>query len=80
MWVCGAPSPADRNLQRCCRAIVGLGLMEPIDQDLDPAEIELPTEPMLLNVGPAHPAMHGTVRIVMELSGESIEQIGRAHV
>jgi len=57
--------------------------MEPIDQELDPAEIELPTEPMLLNVGPAHPAMHGTVRIVMELSGESIErcdvQVGYLH-
>jgi NADH-quinone oxidoreductase subunit D len=57
--------------------------MEPIDQELDPAEIELPTEPMLLNVGPAHPAMHGTIRIVMELSGESIErcdvQVGYLH-
>ncbi len=57
--------------------------MEPIDQELDPAEIELPMEPMLLNVGPAHPAMHGTVRIVMELSGESIErcdvQVGYLH-
>jgi len=57
--------------------------MEPIDQELDPTEIELPAEPMLLNVGPAHPAMHGTVRIVMELSGESIErcdvQIGYLH-
>jgi len=57
--------------------------MEPIDQELDPSEIELPAEPMLLNVGPAHPAMHGTVRIVMELSGESIErcdvQVGYLH-
>ncbi len=60
-----------------------LNWMEPIDQELDPAELELPTEPMLLNVGPAHPAMHGTVRIVMELSGESIErcdvQVGYLH-
>jgi NADH-quinone oxidoreductase subunit D len=57
--------------------------MEPLDQDLDESEVELPTEPMLLNVGPAHPAMHGTVRIVMELSGESIErcdvQVGYLH-
>jgi NADH-quinone oxidoreductase subunit D len=57
--------------------------MEPIDQELDSSEIELPAEPMLLNVGPAHPAMHGTVRIVMELSGESIErcdvQVGYLH-
>ena len=57
--------------------------MEPLDQDLDSSEVELPTEPMLLNVGPAHPATHGTVRIVMELSGESIErcdvQVGYLH-
>jgi NADH-quinone oxidoreductase subunit D len=57
--------------------------MEPIDQALDSSELELPAEPMLLNVGPAHPAMHGTVRIVMELSGEVIErcdvQVGYLH-
>ncbi|HVR21666.1 MAG TPA: NADH-quinone oxidoreductase subunit D, partial [Polyangiaceae bacterium] len=57
--------------------------MEPLDQDLDESEVELPTEPMLLNVGPAHPAMHGTVRVVMELSGETIErcdvQVGYLH-
>ena len=38
---------------------------------------------MLLRVGPSHPAMHGTVRIVMELSGEAIQrcdvQIGYLH-
>ena len=49
--------------------------MEPLDLALDEAEVELPTEPMLLNVGPSHPAMHGTVRCVMELSGESIERV-----
>ena len=57
--------------------------MEPLDQELDEAELDLPTEPMLLNVGPSHPAMHGTVRIVMELSGENIErcdvQVGYLH-
>jgi NADH-quinone oxidoreductase subunit D len=57
--------------------------MEILDQELDEAEVELATEPMLLNVGPSHPAMHGTVRIVMELSGESIErcdvQVGYLH-
>jgi NADH-quinone oxidoreductase subunit D len=57
--------------------------MEPIDVELDESEVELPTEPMLLNVGPSHPAMHGTVRCVMELSGESIQhvdvQVGYLH-
>jgi NADH-quinone oxidoreductase subunit D len=57
--------------------------MEPLDVELNESEIQLGTEPMLLNVGPSHPAMHGTVRIVMELSGENIErcdvQVGYLH-
>jgi len=57
--------------------------MEPLDVELDEGELELPTDPMLLNMGPAHPAMHGTVRIVVELSGETITkadvQIGYLH-
>jgi NADH-quinone oxidoreductase subunit D len=57
--------------------------MEPIDQELEEGELELPSQPMMLNVGPSHPAMHGTIRIVMELSGESIlkadVQIGYLH-
>jgi len=57
--------------------------MEPIDLDLDEHELELPSEPMHLNMGPSHPAMHGTVRIVLELSGETIVksdvQIGYLH-
>jgi NADH-quinone oxidoreductase subunit D len=33
---------------------------------------ELRTRDMLLNVGPAHPAMHGIIRIIAELDGEQI--------
>src|SRR5713226_2324815 len=33
---------------------------------------ELHTREMLLNVGPAHPAMHGIIRIVARLDGEQI--------
>src|SRR5882672_3774266 len=57
--------------------------MEPIDLDLEESELELPAEPMHLNMGPSHPAMHGTVRMVLELSGETIVkadvQIGYLH-
>jgi len=57
--------------------------MEPLERDLDTAELELGADPMLLNIGPAHPAMHGTVRIVVELSGETIQradvQVGYLH-
>ena len=42
--------------------------MEPLDIELDEGELELPTDPMLLNMGPSHPAMHGTVRIVVHSS------------
>ncbi len=57
--------------------------MEPIDLDLEDGDLELPAEPMHLNMGPSHPATHGTVRIVLELSGETIlksdVQIGYLH-
>jgi NADH-quinone oxidoreductase subunit D len=33
---------------------------------------DLHTETMILNMGPAHPATHGTVRLVTELDGEKI--------
>jgi NADH-quinone oxidoreductase subunit D len=57
--------------------------MEPLERSLDETELELTADPMLLKVGPAHPAMHGTVRVLMELSGETIVrsdvQIGYLH-
>ena len=33
---------------------------------------DLHSETMVVNLGPAHPATHGTIRIVAELSGEKI--------
>jgi NADH:ubiquinone oxidoreductase subunit D/NADH:ubiquinone oxidoreductase subunit C len=47
----------------------------------DPAELE--TRDMMLNVGPAHPAMHGIIRIVAKLDGERVRdaevEIGYLH-
>jgi NADH-quinone oxidoreductase subunit D len=44
---------------------------------------DLPTEVMPLNMGPSHPSMHGTVRMVLEVEGEKIRsvdvQIGYMH-
>ncbi len=44
---------------------------------------DLPTEPMTLNMGPSHPAMHGTVRIVLTVEGETVRnadvQVGYLH-
>src|SRR6185436_14546045 len=57
--------------------------MEPLDKELDEGALEITSDPMLLNMGPSHPAMHGTVRIQLELSGETITkadvQIGYLH-
>jgi NADH-quinone oxidoreductase subunit D len=35
---------------------------------------DLETRDMLLNIGPAHPAMHGIIRIVTKLDGERIDE------
>jgi len=41
-------------------------------EDLDDRAEELPTELMTVNMGPSHPAMHGTVRIVLTVDGERV--------
>ena len=41
-------------------------------QDLSDTETELAPELMTINMGPSHPAMHGTVRIVLTVDGEKI--------
>jgi NADH-quinone oxidoreductase subunit D len=44
------------------------------DLEVDTQETpELETRDMMLNIGPAHPAMHGIVQIVAKLEGERIE-------
>jgi NADH-quinone oxidoreductase subunit D len=57
--------------------------MEPLDQETEESGLELPSDPMQLMMGPSHPAMHGTVRIAVELSGEVVVkadvQIGFLH-
>ena len=45
--------------------------MEPADELLnDQASLELEADPMRLNMGPSHPAMHGTIHIKADLEGE----------
>ncbi len=41
-------------------------------QDLSDTEQELPSDLMTVNMGPSHPAMHGTVRIVLTVDGEKV--------
>lgn len=49
--------------------------MEPVDLDLEESELDLPSEPMTLNMGPSHPAMHGTIRMVLKLDGETVADL-----
>lgn len=58
--------------------------MEPADVEIEKQDITLNgADPMRINMGPAHPATHGTVRIVLDLSGETVVncdvQIGYLH-
>ena len=47
--------------------------MEPADElSNDGAALELSADPMRLNMGPSHPAMHGTIRMVIDLDGETL--------
>jgi NADH-quinone oxidoreductase subunit D len=50
--------------------------MEPIDEELEEERsLELPSAPMRLNMGPSHPAMHGTIRMVLDLDGETVTDL-----
>ncbi len=47
--------------------------MESLEEYDEPGVLELPSEPMRINMGPSHPAMHGTVRMVLDLDGEIVK-------
>lgn len=46
--------------------------------DFDEGETlpDINTEPMFINIGPTHPATHGTFRVYCRLEGETIEKAG----
>lgn len=50
--------------------------MEPMEDSFDEEGVlELPVDPMRLYMGPSHPAMHGTIRMVLDLDGEVIQAL-----
>jgi NADH-quinone oxidoreductase subunit D len=49
------------------KLVLGRKIVEDLDEDQ-----ELPHELMTVNMGPSHPAMHGTVRIVLTVDGERV--------
>ncbi len=49
--------------------VLGADRRQPADMDL---EQPMPNELMTVNMGPSHPAMHGTVRIILTVDGERV--------
>ncbi|HLT32039.1 MAG TPA: NADH-quinone oxidoreductase subunit D [Myxococcaceae bacterium] len=45
---------------------------DPLAEDVDELEAHLDSQRMYINMGPSHPATHGTVRMRIELDGENI--------
>ena len=44
----------------------------PVDIREGRGKLDLQTEPVILNIGPSHPATHATLRFIAELDGETI--------
>lgn len=49
--------------------------VHPVPAAASPLDAPFPTKRMLVNLGPSHPAMHGTVRAVVELDGEAVHSM-----
>lgn len=72
------PPTGTTNKTTVRKMVLGAKMVEDMEQEDD-----LPTEAMTVNMGPSHPAMHGTVRIVLTLEGETVReadvQVGFLH-
>lgn len=83
--VYGMPTPEElvtEKTQELRRRPEGIEQWEQLAQTWE-TDQELPHEPMTLNMGPSHPATHGTVRIVLTVEGETVTnadvQVGYLH-
>lgn len=43
-----------------------------VDEELETVDQDIHSEPMILQMGPSHPATHGTVRFTLTLDGETV--------
>jgi NADH-quinone oxidoreductase subunit D len=72
------PSNPDASMEARRRVVFGEAEVSDYEDHHD-----LPTEVMPLQMGPSHPAMHGTVRIALDVEGERIKgadiQVGYLH-
>ncbi len=80
--VFGMPTPEEIVSERTRELRAAKGNWGALDEEAVD-ESELPTEPMTINMGPSHPATHGTVRIVLTVEGETVKhsdvQVGYLH-
>ena len=60
--------PADQQ-QHCTETL-------PIHFDNDPSYQDARTDLVPLNIGPSHPATHGTLRVMVQLDGEKVHRAG----
>lgn len=68
-WPLRKDYPADLN-QHCYTSL-------PIHFDNDPNYVEDPNKDLVpLNIGPSHPATHGTLRVMVQLDGERVHRAG----
>ncbi len=68
-WPLRKDYPAD--LQQHCTTSL------PIHFDNDPNYVEDPNKDLVpLNIGPSHPATHGTLRVMVQLDGERVHRAG----
>lgn len=68
-WPLRKDYPADLN-QHCYSSL-------PIHFDNDPNYVEDPNKDLVpLNIGPSHPATHGTLRVMVQLDGERVHRAG----
>ena len=78
MTMAADATSSSAQLEQRRRVVFGEADVTDFDENHD-----LPTEVMPLQMGPSHPAMHGTVRMVLEVEGEKIKtvdiQIGYLH-
>lgn len=66
-WPLRKDYPADLQ-QHCTEAL-------PVHFDYDPEYVEDPNKDLIpLNIGPSHPATHGTLRVMVQLDGERIHR------
>src|SRR6185503_14552294 len=71
--VFGMPTPDEVVSQKANELRGSRPALEDLPDFAADDDYELPSDPMVINMGPSHPATHGTVRIVLTVDGETVK-------